>query len=212
MNDPKPYDQQAINHPDWLSTRGFEVFERAGEYRTAVIDRMHRAAKALDDAGIRYAVAGGNAVAAWVASVDPAAVRATQNVDILIRREDFEAVKAALESAGFLYRHAASLDFFIDGPDGRARDGIHLIFAGELVRPEHLLPSPDLSEIYQSYHGYYITTLQDIVKMKLVSNRRKDQVHLDDMISVGLIDRSWLETLPAELIERLRYLLENPEE
>jgi len=39
--------------------------------------RLKRAATALDEAGVPYAVAGGNAVAAWVSRVDEAAVRNT---------------------------------------------------------------------------------------------------------------------------------------
>ena len=38
-------------------------------------DRLLRAARALDSARVPYAVAGGNAVAAWVSRVDEAAVR-----------------------------------------------------------------------------------------------------------------------------------------
>ena len=34
---------------------------------------------------------------------------------------------------------------------------------------------------------------EELVKMKLTSYRRKDQVHLLDMISVGLLDESWFE-------------------
>ncbi|MCX6366500.1 MAG: hypothetical protein NTX57_07280 [Armatimonadetes bacterium] len=37
--------------------------------------RLLRAAEALDNAGLAYAVVGGNAVASWVSSVDEAAVR-----------------------------------------------------------------------------------------------------------------------------------------
>ena len=53
-----------------------------------VRDRLKRAAKALESASIPYAVTGGNAVAAWVAKVDAAAVRNTRDVDILLRCED----------------------------------------------------------------------------------------------------------------------------
>ena len=35
------------------------------------------------------------------------------DVDILIRRADLSAVKAALEGAGFTYRHSAELDVFL---------------------------------------------------------------------------------------------------
>ena len=61
-----------------------------------VKQRMLRACKTLKDAEIPFAVAGGNADAAWVSRVDESAVRNTQVVDILIRREDFERVKAAM--------------------------------------------------------------------------------------------------------------------
>ena len=53
--------------------------ERAVE---KVRQRLLRAASALEQAGVPYAVVGGNAVAAWVSRVDEAAVRNTQDVDI----------------------------------------------------------------------------------------------------------------------------------
>src|SRR5579859_6569621 len=64
--------------------------------------RLLRATAALEQAGIPYAVAGGNAVAAWVSRVDDAAVRNTRDVDILLRRSDLSAARAALESTGFV--------------------------------------------------------------------------------------------------------------
>src|SRR5271166_1067657 len=66
--------------------------------------RLLRAATALEQAKVPYAVVGGNAVAAWVARVDEAAVRNTQDVDIAIRRADLEGVKHAFAGAGFIYR------------------------------------------------------------------------------------------------------------
>src|SRR3954449_10253060 len=60
-----------------------------------VRDRLKRATAALEAAGVPYAVVGGNAVAAWVATIDPAAVRNTQDVDILLRREDLDAARSA---------------------------------------------------------------------------------------------------------------------
>ena len=94
-----------------------------------VRERLLRAAGALDRAGIPYAVAGGNAVAAWVARVDEAAVRNTRDVDIVLRRTDLEAAKTALAGAGFVYRHSPSIDMFLDGPKAKARDAVHVLFA-----------------------------------------------------------------------------------
>ena len=59
-----------------------------------VRERCDKAAKALDAAGVLYAVIGGNAVANWVARIDEEAVRNTRDVDMLIRREDLEAAWA----------------------------------------------------------------------------------------------------------------------
>ncbi len=83
-----------------------------------VRDRLARAAEILETAQVEYAVVGGNAVAAWVSLVDIAAVRNTQNVDLLLRRVDLESAKMALESQGFVYRHRASIDMFPRRPWG----------------------------------------------------------------------------------------------
>src|SRR6185437_12971990 len=109
-----------------------------------VRDRLLRAAKALGDAGVPYAVAGGNAVAAWVSRIDEAAVRNTQDVDILLRRADLDRAIAAMSAAGFVYRHAASIDMFLDGPEAKARDAVHLVFASEKVRPDYPTTAPDV--------------------------------------------------------------------
>jgi hypothetical protein len=175
-----------------------------------VRERLRRAAAALEAAGIPYAVVGGNAVAAWVSRVDEAAVRNTQDVDILLRREDLEAAKAALAGAGFVFRHVKGIDMFLDGPGAKARDAVHVLFAAERVRQGDAVPAPEISEAEES-QGLRIVALEPLVRMKLTSFRDKDRVHIRDMIDVGLVDASWLPRLPAPLAERLRELLENPE-
>src|SRR5438128_8485196 len=111
-----------------------------------VRERMLRAVVALEKAGVPYAVVGGNAVAAWVSRVDEAAVRNTKDVDILLRRSDLDAATAALDKAGFMHRHAASIDMFLDGPKAKARDAVRVVFALEKVRSDSLLPAPDVTE------------------------------------------------------------------
>ena len=80
------------------------VLERMVGAVQDVRDRLLRATAALDAAKVAYAVIGGNAVAVWVARVDRAAVRNTQDVDILIRRSDLMTVREVLETAGFSYK------------------------------------------------------------------------------------------------------------
>jgi hypothetical protein len=172
--------------------------------------RLERAVEALASAGIAYAVAGGNAVAAWVARVDEAAVRNTRHVDILIDRKDFEAARVALESAGFRYRRAAGVEMFLDAPQAEAHAAVHLVFAGEKVRSEYVLPAPSVSES-EPAENYRVLSLAALVRMKLTSFRRKDQVHLLDLLELGLIDVSWCQRFPAPLAARLQELIDTPE-
>ncbi|MDA1012873.1 MAG: nucleotidyltransferase family protein [Planctomycetota bacterium] len=176
----------------------------------AVRERAIRATSALKQAGIPYAVAGGNAVAAWVARVDRAAVRNTQDVDILVRRADFDSVKVALEAVGFSHHELMGIDCFIDGPGGSPRDAVHLLYAGEKVRPEYPALSADVTEVEPS-DDYDVLSLEALVRMKLNSYRRKDQVHLLDMIGIGLIDESWLPKLLPEHAELLQQLIDDPD-
>lgn len=175
-----------------------------------VRDRLLRAAAALDHSGVPYAVVGGNAVAAWVSRVDEAAVRNTQDVDLLLRREDLQRAAAALATVGFVHRHAAGIDFFLDGPKAKARDAVHVVFAGEKVRSEYFEPAPDVDQSEKTDH-FQLLNLDALVRMKLTSFRRKDQMHLYDLIDIGLLDRDWLARLPSELAPRLQELLDNPE-
>ncbi len=175
-----------------------------------VRERLQRASQALEQAGVPYAVVGGNAVAAWVARVDEAAVRNTQDVDLLLRRTDLDAARSALEAVGFLYRHSSGIDMFLDGPGAKARDAVHVVFAGEKVRPDYVLPAPDVDES-EPTPAFRVLTLEALLRMKLTSFRRKDQVHVLDLIDVGLIDATWVDRLPAPLDDRLRELLADPD-
>ena len=175
-----------------------------------VRDRLWRAAAALESHGVPYAVIGGNAVAAWVARVDEAAVRNTQDVDIILRRADLDAAKIAMAEAGFIHRHAAGIDMFLDGPGAKARDAVHIIFAGEKVRPDQLLPTPDPSESEMT-PLFRLLHLDSLVRMELSSFCLNDRVDLGNLIDVGLVDESWVESLPGELALRLRRLLDDRE-
>jgi hypothetical protein len=174
-----------------------------------VRERLLRTTAALDGAGVPYAVIGGNAVAAWVTRVDEAAVRNTRDVDILLRRADLPAAKVALEQAGFSYHETLDVHMFIDGPQGSARDAVHLLFAGEKVQPDYAAPNPELAESERGEH-FQVVSLVALVRMKLTSFRRKDQVHIQDMIEVGLIDATWPARFPPELAARLQELLDDP--
>ena len=120
-------------------TIGPVSWERVALAVERVRDRLHRAVAALEGGNLPYAVCGGHAVAVWVTRADQGGVRNTPDVNILLRRSDFEAAKVAMAAAGFVYRHEASIDMFLDGPGAKARDAVHVIFANEKVKSEDVV-------------------------------------------------------------------------
>ena len=184
-------------------------WERALMAAEKVKERLRRATRALDAAGVPYAVVGGNAVAEWVARVDEDAVRNTRAVDLLIRRADFPAAKVCLEAVGFIHDEVLAVDTFIDGPQGKPSGGIHLLYAGEKVRrdDEYHLPEIDDSERAVEFQ---VVNLEALLLMKLIAWRDKDRTHIRDIIGVGLIDATWPARFPAPLGDRLQRLLDDP--
>ncbi len=190
---------------------GVEILDRMERAVAKVRERLLRATGALNAAGIPYAVVGGNAVASWVATIDEGAIRNTRDVDLLVRRDDLPAVTVALEAVGFVAGELLGVVMFRDGPDGKPSEAVHLLFAGEKFRPEHLLPAPEIRTVEDPAH-FQVITLESLLEMKLLSNRRKDQVHVLDLLGVGLIDASWLPKYPPVLAERLKRILDTPDE
>src|SRR5438105_15940536 len=121
---------------------GPEILDRMERAVAKVRERLLRATRALNEAGVPYAVAGGNAVASWVATVDEGAVRNTRDVDLLVRRSDLPAVTSVLKQAGFVRDELPDVLMFRDGPEGKPSEAIHLLFPGGHTRPGHLLPGP----------------------------------------------------------------------
>src|SRR5207248_1014387 len=105
--------------------------------------------------------------------------------------------KTAFAKARFIYRHVKSIDMFLDGPGAKARDAVHLLCAKEKVRPDAILPNPDVDELKPT-HSFRVVNLEPLVKMKLTSYRDKDRTHLRDLIDDGLLDANWPARLPSE--------------
>src|SRR4029077_3446799 len=110
---------------------------------------------------------------------------------------------------GFVRRHVKGVDMFLDGPGAKARDAVHILFAGERVHPHDLLPVPDIVESEMTA-AFRVVTLDALVRMKLIAYRDRDRTHLRDMLDVGLIDGSWCNRFPPELAARLQHLVDTP--
>jgi putative nucleotidyltransferase-like protein len=188
---------------------GWEILDRMERAVAKVRERLLRATAALNEAGIPYAVVGGNAVASWVARIDEGAVRTTRDIDILVRRENLPAITAALEKAGFIREEVLEVIMFLDGPKAKPSEAVHLLFTAEKTRPDHPMPAPDLNSV-DDPAGFRVITLESLLTMKLMSNRDKDRTHVRDLVDVGLVDVSWLTKLPSVLAERLQHILDTP--
>ena len=189
---------------------GDALWERIERAVDIVKDRLNRVVAALNDADVPYAIIGGNAVQHWVAQVDVSVVRSTRDVDIILNEPDLPRAIEALEAVGFIYRRSAGVTMFLDGPGAKARDAVHVIFAGKKVREEYPAPVPQIDEVAWIGDGRTLP-LEKLVTMKLTSYRDKDRTHLRDMISIGLLDETWPAKLPDELGRRLQVLLDDPD-
>jgi hypothetical protein len=190
--------------------KGLDVFERMFRAVELVQQRLNRACHALHEAQVPYAVIGGNAVAAWVATIDDGAVRNTRDVDLLLAEEDLPRATQALESAGFVRSEVMGVVVFLDGPKGKPSQGLHILLAGRKVRPEYVSPTPSVEDAIE-INQKRIVQLEALVEMKLNSYRDKDKTHLRDMIELGLIDSNWPARFPNILGERLQHLLDDPD-
>ena len=188
---------------------GDALWDRIEKAVEKVKDRLRRVTRSLNAANIPYAVIGGNAVQHWVAQVDESVVRNTQDVDIILNEPDLDRAIEVLGKVGFIFRRAAGISMFLDGPDAKARDAVHVLFSGKKVREEYPAPVPEIDQ-YEMMADARTLPLDRLVGMKLTSFRDKDRVHIRDMISIGMIDSTWLDRFIPELQRRLKELLDDP--
>lgn len=188
---------------------GEELWARMERAVEKVNERLRKTVRILEEAKVPYAVIGGHAVRAWVAQVDEAALRTTRDVDILVRPSDFPALSAAMVAAGFHHRNSSGLDMFLEHAEASARDAVHVILVGKVEKIGDE-PNPDI-EPWVRANDFRAIALETLVRMKLNAFRDKDRVHLRDMISLGLIDSSWLARYPEPFQKRLQDLLNDPD-
>jgi hypothetical protein len=160
------------------------------------------AERLFSSAGLEYRVVGGLAVYLYVEEVEPDAGRLTKDVDIAVRRADLEKIAEAAASFGLQHRHVAGVDMLVRPDQPSARRAIHLVFAGEKVRPQDPEPIPELGPS-RRIRELRLIPLASLIRMKLTSFRAKDEAHLKDLDEAGLITPEIEEGLSPILAERL---------
>ena len=172
----------------------------------ALVGTLDRIVKVLEQAGISYELVGGMAVFVHVNKVEQMAARNTKGIDLLIRRDDLHRIAETTQAAGFVFRHTAGVDMLLW--QGDRNNPIYFVFAGEKTRPEQPHPNPKLAPVRERLHDsdFWVIPVADLVRMKLSSNRLRDQVQIQDMDEVGLITAQVESRLPLDLSERLEVI------
>jgi hypothetical protein len=101
------------------------------------------------------------------------------------------------------------MDLFLESAKAKARDAIHIVWAGEKVTKDSPESAPDPAGSEES-GGFALISLESLVRMKLSSFRDNDRMHLLDLLEVGLVDKDWMAALPPSLAQRFRLILDNP--
>ncbi len=81
-----------------------------------------------------------------------------------MRRADLERIEAIAAKVGFRFRHAAGMDMLLYGHTNSDRNAVHLLFAGEKVRPEQAAPHPSINPERKRIHGneVFVIPLPDL--------------------------------------------------
>jgi hypothetical protein len=156
----------------------------------------------FSSAGLEYRLVGGLATYLYVEETQQDAGRLTKDVDIDVRRQDLEKISKAAEAFGLEHRDVAGVDMLVQLAQPSARRGVHLVFAGEKVRPDYAEPAPELGP-YRRIRGLRLIPLEDLVRMKLTSFRANDEAHLKDLDDARLITAEMEAGLAPLLAQRL---------
>ena len=173
-----------------------------------VEELLRKVTEALNDAKVPYAVVGGNAVAAWVSTVDDDAVRATKDVDILARRSDLAEMRDALLKIGLIQTEVLGVTIFVERENPSPKRGLHVVIANEIIRPHYRHPAPDTDARVSNIAPYSVVDLPSLVAMKLQSFRPIDQAHIVDLKGVGLITSELIAGLPEDLRAKMAQIPE----
>ncbi len=192
------------------ANRGEGVNTLFEERLFGLVGMLHKITDTLNAQHIPHELIGGLAVLIYVEEANPELTALTRDVDLMVDRSDLERIKETAGTGGFRFRHAAGVDMLIYGPTESAGNAVHLVFSGEKVRPTQATPNPPIRPDRKHVHGkdVQVIPLVDLIRMKLSSNRLKDQVHIQSMDTAGLITSDVEHTLTPELAARLKHVRE----
>jgi len=204
-----PYEELLARDLRWAMSEGSLFFEGKGRVQQSLI----RIARKLDELGIPYAVADGMALFAHGHR------RFTEDIDILITREDLDRVHQALDGLGWVRPFSKSKNL----RDGQTGVRIEFLVAGEYPgdgKPKAVsFPAP--RDAAAEIDGVKYVNLPTFIELKLASgmtggvHRAKDLVDVGELIKSLDLRESMAESLNpyvrAAYLDLWRQLHSSPE-
>jgi hypothetical protein len=160
--------------------------------------------KTLTEAKVSFEVIGGMAVNAHLAGEHRSRTFLTNNIDLLVDRNDLPIIVQAAEAAGYEPRKVLGGHLLIR-PGQPAAEAVRLVFAGEKSKTSDPFPHPPIRAERKQMFGISVPVapLNDVVRMNLNSYRAEDVAHLEILDAAGLITPLVEQQLPAVLKERI---------
>ena len=191
------YEQRLAHDPRWALSEGSRHFEE----KSAVFDALRKFTNRLNELGIPYAVVDG------LALFQHGLRRFTEDVDILVTKDDLRKIHNELEGLGYLPPYANSKHL----RDTELGVRIEFLTTGEYPGDgkEKPVSFPDPTAVRFNSGGVYYANLPTLVELKLASGmtnvgRMKDLSDVLELIKILNLPASFAEQLNSYV--RTKYL------
>lgn len=196
-----PYERRLDLDPRWALSEGSRHFEE----QSAVFQALRKITRRLDDLGVPYVVVGGMAL------FRHGFRRFTEDVDILVSRENLRLIHEKLEGLGYLpaHRHSKHLR--------DTEHGVRIEFLTTGDYPGDGLPKPiafpDPAEVGFEAEGIRYVELPRLIELKLASGmtgmgRLKDLTDVLELIKILNLPADFAENLHPYVREKYQELWE----
>ena len=167
--------------------------ERSACIGPEVAGAIGRIAAFFEQAGVAYAVIGAHAVNAWI---EP---RLTADIDVtaLLEPEALARLEAAFAAAGMHLTHAEGRGL-PSGPDFVRFGSVEGAVVVEIQAAKTELQRTLIERAILSEDGVRVATPEDLIVLKLIANRAKDQIDLLGLVALPSLDWAYVERRATE--------------
>jgi Uncharacterised nucleotidyltransferase len=202
-----PYEARLKNDFSWALREGSMHFEE----ESGVQKTLRRIVKRLDELGVPYAVVGG------LALFFHGYRRFTEDVDILVTKENLTLIHEKLEGRGYLPPFEGSKHL----RDTDSGVKVEFLTTGEFPGDGKAKPVafPDPADVRVEGSGIWFLSLPTLVELKLASGisnplRGKDIVDVQELISTLHLNEAFADQLNSffqpKFLELVRLIRDNP--